>query len=83
MCSPYWCLHKQRLLAKEIAQALDETGQSTQIADCNAISPMRSEYIGRIVESAGGGTSMPLIIGHPPGRDVAPRFYVSGSYPIP
>ena len=67
-------------VAKEIAQALDETGQSTLVADCNAISPMRSEYIGRIVESAGGRYIDASIIGHPPGRDVAPRFYVSGSY---
>ena len=67
-------------VAKEIAQALEETGESTLIADCNAISPMRSEYIGRIVESAGGRYIDASIIGHPPGRDVAPRFYVSGSY---
>ena len=67
-------------VAKEIAQALEETGESTLIADCNAISPMRSEYIGRIVESAGGRYIDASIIGHPPGRDVTPRFYVSGSY---
>ena len=67
-------------VAKEIAQALEETGESTLIADCNAISPMRSEYIGRIVESAGGRYIDASIIGHPPGRDVPPRFYVSGSY---
>ena len=67
-------------VAKEIAQALEETGESTLIADCNAISPMRSEYIGQIVESAGGRYIDASIIGHPPGRDVAPRFYVSGSY---
>ena len=66
-------------VAKEIAQALEETGESTLIADCNAISPMRSEYIGRIVESAGGRYIDASIIGHPPGRDVTPRFYVSGS----
>ena len=67
-------------VAKEIAQALEETGKPTLIADCNAISPMRSEYIGRIVESAGGRYIDASIIGHPPGRDVTPRFYVSGSY---
>ena len=67
-------------VAKEITQALEETGEPTLIADCNAISPMRSEYIGRIVESAGGRYIDASIIGHPPGRDVAPRFYVSGSY---
>jgi 3-hydroxyisobutyrate dehydrogenase-like beta-hydroxyacid dehydrogenase len=67
-------------VAKEIAQALEETGEPTLIADCNAISPMRSEYIGRIVESAGGRYIDASIIGHPPGRDVPPRFYVSGSY---
>ena len=67
-------------VAKEIAQALEQTGEPTLIADCNAISPMRSEYIGRIVESAGGRYIDASIIGHPPGRDVPPRFYVSGSY---
>ena len=70
-------------VAKEIAQALEETGEPTLIADCNAISPMRSEYIGRIVESAGGRYIDASIIGHPPGRDVPPRFYVSGSYADP
>ncbi len=67
-------------VAKEIAQALEQTGEPTLIADCNAISPMRSEYIGRIVESAGGRYIDASIIGHPPGRDEPPRFYVSGSY---
>ena len=67
-------------VAKEIAQSLQETGATTLIADCNAISPMRSEYIGRIIESAGGRYIDASIIGHPPGRDVPPRFYVSGQY---
>ncbi|MCH2357618.1 MAG: DUF1932 domain-containing protein [Pseudomonadales bacterium] len=67
-------------VAKEIAQSLQETGETTLIADCNAISPMRSEYIGRIIESAGGRYIDASIIGHPPGRDVPPRFYVSGQY---
>jgi len=67
-------------VAKEIAQSLQETGETTLIADCNAISPMRSEYIGRIIESAGGKYIDASIIGHPPGRDVPPRFYVSGQY---
>ena len=67
-------------VAQEIAQSLQETGESTLIADCNAISPMRSEYIGRIIESAGGRYIDASIIGHPPGRGVPPRFYVSGQY---
>ena len=67
-------------VAKEIAQSLQETGEATLIADCNAISPMRSEYIGRIIESAGGRYIDASIIGHPPGRDAPPRFYVSGQY---
>ena len=67
-------------VAKEIARSLQETGETTLIADCNAISPMRSEYIGRIIESAGGRYIDASIIGHPPGRDVPPLFYVSGIY---
>lgn len=67
-------------VAKEIARSLQETGETTLIADCNAISPMRSERIGRIIESAGGRYIDASIIGHPPGRDVPPRFYVSGQY---
>jgi 3-hydroxyisobutyrate dehydrogenase-like beta-hydroxyacid dehydrogenase len=67
-------------VAKEIARSLKETGETTLIADCNAISPMRSERIGRIIESAGGRYIDASIIGHPPGRDVPPRFYVSGHY---
>ena len=67
-------------VAKEIARSLQETGETTLIADCNAISPMRSVRIGRIIESAGGRYIDASIIGHPPGRDVPPRFYVSGHY---
>lgn len=67
-------------VAKKIARSLQETGETTLVADCNAISPMRSEYIGRIIESAGGRYIDASIIGHPPGRDVPPRFYVSGHY---
>ena len=67
-------------VAKEIARSLQETGETTLIADCNAISPMRSERIGRTIESAGGRYIDASIIGHPPGRDVPPRFYVSGHY---
>ncbi len=67
-------------VAKEIAQSLQETGETTLIADCNAISPMRSEHIGRIIETAGGRYIDASIIGHPPGRDIPPRFYVSGQY---
>ena len=67
-------------VAKEIARSLRETGETTLIADCNAISPMRSERIGRTIESAGGRYIDASIIGHPPGRDVPPRFYVSGQY---
>ena len=36
-------------VAKKIAQSLQETGETTLFADCNAISPMRSEHIGRII----------------------------------
>ena len=67
-------------VAKEIARSLQETGETTLITDCNAISPMRSERIGRTIESAGGRYIDASIIGHPPGRDVPPRFYVSGQY---
>jgi 3-hydroxyisobutyrate dehydrogenase-like beta-hydroxyacid dehydrogenase len=67
-------------VAKGIARSLQETGETTLVADCNAISPMRSERIGRIIESAGGRYIDASIIGHPPGRDVPPRFYVSGQY---
>ena len=67
-------------VGKEIARSLRETGETTLIADCNAISPMRSERIGRTIESAGGRYIDASIIGHPPGRDVPPRFYVSGQY---
>ena len=67
-------------VAQEIARSLQETGESTLIADCNAISPIRSEYISHIIESAGGRYIDASIIGHPPGRGVPPRFYVSGQY---
>ncbi len=64
--------------ARELAAALKSTGAEPYIADCNAISPMRSAMIEALIQSAGGKFIDGSIIGGPPGPGVPPRFYVSG-----
>ena len=64
--------------ARELAAALKNTGAAPYIADCNAISPIRSAMIEVLIDSAGGKFIDGSIIGGPPGPGVPPRFYVSG-----
>ena len=65
-------------IACQLAGALKATGAQPYIADCNAISPMRSAKIETIIQSAGGRFIDASIIGAPPGQGAPPRFYVSG-----
>ena len=67
-------------IACQLAGALKATGAQPYIADCNAISPMRSEKIETISQSAGGRFIDASIIGPPPGQGAPPRFYVSGTH---
>jgi len=53
--------------ARELAAALKSTGAEPYIADCNAISPMRSAMIETLIQSAGGKFIDGSIIGGPPG----------------
>ena len=64
--------------AQAVAEAIRTSGSDLVYADCNAVSPMTSQEIGSIVTSAGGGYIDASIIGGPPGRGAAPRFYASG-----
>ena len=65
-------------IACQLAGALKAAGAQPYIADCNAISPMRSAKIETIIQSAGGRFIDASIIGPPPGQGAPPRFYVSG-----
>ena len=65
-------------IACQLAGVLKATGAQPYIADCNAISPMRSAKIEEIIQSAGGRFIDASIIGPPPGQGTPPRFYVSG-----
>ena len=67
-------------IAYQLASALKATGTQPYIADCNAISPMRSAKIETIIQSAGGRFIDASIIGPPPGQGAPPRFYVSGTH---
>jgi len=49
-------------------------------ADCNAVSPATSLRMERVITQAGGRYIDASIIGPPPGRGDAPRFYVSGPH---
>ena len=67
-------------LAQEVARALTNTGCRPVFADCNAVSPATTKWIGSIISEAGGRYLDASIIGPPPGQGQPPRFYVSGSH---
>jgi len=64
--------------AREAADALRATGQSTLIVDCNAVAPDTAREIARLVERAGGRFLDAGIIGPPPRGGVKTDLYVSG-----
>lgn len=66
--------------AEAVAQALRHTGASLLYADCNAISPASVRSAGERITAAGGRFVDASIIGPPPRRDGATRFYVSGPH---
>ncbi len=64
--------------ARAIAHELKRTRATTTYVDCNAVSPQTVREIANII----GAVDIPFIdagiIGLAPGKDVGPRFYVSG-----
>jgi 3-hydroxyisobutyrate dehydrogenase-like beta-hydroxyacid dehydrogenase len=66
--------------AQLVANALVETGATPLYADCNAIAPQTVIEISRLIESAGGRFVDASIIGPPPRREGATRFYTSGPH---
>lgn len=64
--------------AKRVADALRSTGADLLYADCNAVAPQTTIEIGETITSAGGRFVDASIIGPPPRREGATRFYASG-----
>lgn len=64
--------------AKRVADALRSTGADLLYADCNAVAPQTTIEIGETITSAGGRVVDASIIGPPPRREGATRFYASG-----
>ena len=69
--------------ARSVAEAVRATGSELVYADCNAVSPMTTKEIDTIVTSAGSAYIDASIIGGPPGRGGAPRFYAAGADTAP
>lgn len=67
-------------LAKQIADAIRETGTDVAFAECNAISPESTKRVGRIIEDAGGKFIDAGIVGSPPRGGAPTRFYASGPH---
>ena len=65
-------------LASEVSRAIRATQQKTFFADCNAISPDKSQRIAKLINDSGGQFIDGGIIGGSPARGDMPRFYVSG-----
>ena len=66
--------------AQTVAGALRRTGADLLYADCNAVAPQTSIEIGETITEAGGRFVDASIIGPPPRRQGATRFYSSGVY---
>lgn len=64
--------------AGEVAQALEQTGESTVYVDCNAVAPQTARNIEQIITATGNCCVDAGIIGPPPTRDGVTRFYASG-----
>lgn len=64
--------------AQTVAGALRRTGADLLYADCNAVAPQTTIKIGRTITEAGGRFVDASIIGPPPRREGATRFYASG-----
>jgi len=64
--------------SKRVADALRSTGADLLYADCNAVAPQTTIEIGETITSAGGRFVDASIIGPPPRREGATRFYASG-----
>lgn len=64
--------------AGEVAQALEQTGESTVYVDCNAVAPQTARNIEQIIIATGNCCVDAGIIGPPPTREGVTRFYASG-----
>lgn len=64
--------------AELVADALQQTDTTITYADCNAIAPQTVRKLGDVITSAGGVFADASIIGPPPRRPGATRFYASG-----
>lgn len=64
--------------AKVVAQALRSSKEKVVYVDCNAIAPETAKAIGNIISEAGSLFVDAGIIGSPPRREGATRFYASG-----
>ena len=67
-------------LARSVAAALRDTGSATYFAECNAVSPRTTLEMEALITEAGGRYIDAGIIGGPPAKSAAPRFYVSGPH---
>ncbi len=66
--------------ADAVADTLSKNSTSLLYVDCNAISPDKTQRIGRLISADGGRYLDAGIIGAAPGAsELPPRFYVSGA----
>lgn len=66
--------------AQVVGQAISETKTELVYADCNAVAPQTARQIDEIITRAGGRFVDASIIGPPPRKAGATRFYASGPH---
>lgn len=64
--------------AAEVAAAMRATGKRPVFVDCNAVAPVTMRALAGTIAAAGAAIADVGIVGPPPGRGDAPRFYASG-----
>ena len=67
-----------RVVADQVAKALQRTETTLTYVDCNAVSPQPAREVARTVTEAGAQFVDAAIIGGPPTVEEGPRFYASG-----
>ncbi len=67
-------------VAGQVADVIAKSSKPLPFADCNPVAPAVALQMAQIVEDAGGKFIDAGIIGSPPGRGEAPRFYASGPH---
>ena len=67
-------------LCQEVANAMERAEKDVLFAECNAISPQKTQALEPVIKEAGGRYVDASIIGGPPRQGYSPHIYASGEH---